>query len=38
MQGYLIQEEDFLDDAHFEAAPDDKKLTLIVGSKGIGCR
>jgi len=34
---YLIKEGDFLNDAHFEAAPDDKKVTLIVGSKGIGC-
>lgn len=38
MQDYLIKEGDFLNDAHFEAAPDDKKVTLIVGSKGIGCR
>ncbi|XP_068760689.1 harmonin-like [Montipora capricornis] len=34
---YLIKEGDFLDDSRFEPAPDDKKVTLIVGTKGIGC-
>jgi len=34
---YLIKEGDFLDEARFEPAPDDKQVTLIVGPKGIGC-
>ena len=38
LQDYLIKEGDFLDEALFQPAPDDKQVTLIVGPKGIGCR
>jgi len=34
---YLIKEGDFVDEPRFEPAPDDKRVTLVVGPKGIGC-